>query len=42
MIFEIADVDSKLKTWVDLVSNCNVLDFSEQIEHANYKYINRN
>ena len=27
MIFEIADLDPKLKTWTDLVSNCNVLQF---------------
>ena len=45
MIFEIPYFDPKLKTWADLVSNCNVSDFyeiwhSEQIEHPNYEYIN--
>ena len=42
MIFEIADLDPKLKTWS---RNCNVPDFykiwpSEQIEHSNYECIN--
>ena len=44
MIFEIADLDPKLKGWV---SNLQCAWFyeiwrSEQIEHANYEYINWN
>ena len=44
MVFEIAGLDPKLNTWSQ---NCNLPDFyeilhSEQIEHANYKYINWN
>ena len=47
IIFGIADLDPKLKTWADLVSNCNVPDFydiwhAEQVEHTNYEYINWN
>ena len=41
MIFGIADLDPKLKTSTDLVSELQCADFyeiwhSEQIEHANY------
>ena len=41
MIFEIEDLDPKLKTWTDLVSKFQRARFfeiwhSEQIEHANY------
>ena len=47
MIFEIVDLDPKLNTWQIWSQNCNVIDFyevwhSEQIEHANYEYINWN
>ena len=40
-IFEIADLDPKLKAWADLVSKLQCAQFfeiwhSEQIEHANY------
>ena len=40
MIFEIADLDLKLNTWTDLVS-CEIWH-TEQIEYANYEYINWN
>ena len=40
MIFEIADLDPKLNTWSDLVSKLQW--HSEQIEHANYEYVNWN
>ena len=47
MIFETADLGSKLKAWAHLISKLNAPDFfeiwqSEQIEHANYEYINCN
>ena len=47
MIFEIVDLDPKLNTWQIWSHNYNVTDFyevwhSEQIEHANYEYINWN
>ena len=47
MIFEIADLDLKLKTCQIWSQNCNVPDFyeiwhSEQIEHVNYEYSNWN
>ena len=48
MIFEIADLDPKLIIYGQIWSqNWNVTDFykiwySEQIEHANYEYINWN
>ena len=48
IIFEIADLDPKLNTLkLQCNQNCNVTDFykiwhSEQIEHANYEYINWN
>ena len=48
MIFEIADLDPKLIIYKQIWSqNWNVTDFyeiwhSEQIEHANYEYINWN
>ena len=48
MIFEIADLGPKLKTWTDLVSKLQCARFllnlthSEQIEHANYYYVNWN
>ena len=47
MIFEIVDLDPKLKTWADSSQNCKVHNFyeiwhSEQIEHSNYEYINWN
>ena len=47
MIFEIADLDPKLKLGQIWSQNCNVPDFyeiwgSEQVEHANYEYINWN
>ena len=47
MIFEIVDLDPKLNTWQIWSQYCNVIDFyevwhSEQIEHANYEYINWN
>ena len=48
MIFEIADLDPKLIIYRQIWSqNWNVTDFyeiwhSEQIEHANYEYINWN
>ena len=47
MIFETADLGSKLKAWAHLSSKLNAPDFfeiwqSEQIEHANYEYINCN
>ena len=47
MIFETADLAPKLKAWANLNSKLNAPDFfeiwqSEQIEHANYEYINCN
>ena len=47
IIFEIAGLDPKFKAWAISSQNCNVTDFyeiwhSEQIEHANYEYINWN
>ena len=43
VIFDFADLDPKLKTWADLVSNSNAPNFyeiwhSEQIKHANLEY----
>ena len=47
MIFEIADLDPKSKVGQIWSQNCTVPDFyeiwqSQQIEHSNYEYINRN
>ena len=47
MIFQNADLGPKLKAWANLNSKLNAPDFfeiwqSEQIEHANYEYINCN
>ena len=52
MIFEIADLDAKLRTWAFLVSalQCTrfllnlyliFIEYSQQIEHANYEYNTR-
>ena len=47
MIFEIVDPDRNLTLGQIWSQNCNIPDFneiqhSEQIEHANYEYINWN
>ena len=47
MIFEIEDLDPKLKTWADLISKLQCPRFyeiwhSQRIEHASYEYINWN